>query len=475
MKVTIGEILRASGGRLMAGGPDRVIEHIALDSRRMEGADLFVPIIGEKTDGHRYIAGAFENGAEAAFTSEHDEIPEELIRWCGASDAHAARILIRVGDTVKALQDLGLYLRGKLNMPVVGITGSVGKTTTRELVSCALSGGLKVTATEGNSNGQLGVPVTLGRMDPDAQIAVMEMGMSEPGEMARIAAIAKPDIALITNIGVSHIENLGSRENIFKEKLHIADGFTEKNTLIVNGDDDWLCTLKGNTACRLITYGMKPGSDLTAKDIISDGKTTRFTLSFTMDGAPVEKEVCLNVPGDHNVMNAMAAVAAAMAAGVDADAAIAALLNFHGFRRRLQWVDAKAVKILDDSYNASPESSMAAARVLAETAGSGRRVMIFADMLELGAVAEGYHRDVCNYVDTLGLDELITIGQLAGKGAAQSRIRTNGRMPVHSFSDNAETIRALPSLLQKGDMVLVKGSNSMHLEEIVKYLQEMAL
>ena len=475
MRVTVREILEASKGRLLAGDPDRVVEHIALDSRRMEGADLFVPIIGEKTDGHRYIAGAFANGAEAAFTCEHDQIPPELEPWCGSGSPMTARVLIRVEDTVKALQGLGLYLRSRLSMPVVGITGSVGKTTTRELVSCALSGGLKVTATEGNSNGQLGVPVTLGRMDPAAQIAVMEMGMSEPGEMARIAAIAKPDVALITNIGVSHIENLGSRENIFKEKLHITDGFTDKNTLIVNGDDDWLSTLRGKTACRLITYGMKPGNDLTAKDIISDGQNTRFTLVLALDGVPVEKEVRLNVPGDHNVMNAMAAAAAAIAVGVDLDAAIAALLNFHGFKRRLQWVEAKDLLILDDSYNASPESSMAAARVLAETEGPGRRIMIFADMLELGAVAEGYHRDVCSYAEALGLDMLITIGQLAAKGAALSGIAEKKRMQVRSFSNNAEAIEALPSLLQKGDRVLVKGSNGMHLEEIVTFLRETAL
>ena len=475
MKVTVREILKATGGRLMAGDPDRTVEHIALDSRRMEGADLFVPIIGEKTDGHRYIVSAFENGAEAAFTSEHDSLTEELRRFCAPLVPSPSRELIRVEDTVKALQALGLYLRSRLNMPVVGITGSVGKTTTRELVSCALSGGLKVTATAGNSNGQLGVPVTLGRMDPYADIAVMEMGMSEPGEMARIAAIAKPDVALITNIGVSHIENLGSRENIFKEKLHIADGFTDKNTLIVNGDDDWLRTLKGRTACRLITYGLGPENDLRATDVTSDGRTTRFTLVMDLEGAPVQKEVCLNVPGDHNVMNAMAAVAAAVTAGVDADDAIAALLNFHGFKRRLQWVEGQSVRILDDSYNASPESSMAAARVLAETDCAGRRVMIFADMLELGAVAEGYHRDVCNYADTLGLDLLVTIGELAKNGAAQSRIAEKGRMPVRSFAHRAEAISALPGLLRAGDTILVKGSNGMHLEEVVSALREMVL
>ena len=475
MKITVREIVKATRGRLMAGDPGRTVEHIALDSRHMEGADLFVPIIGEKTDGHKYIINAFENGAEAAFTSEHDELTPELGQFCVPLVPSPSRELIRVEDTVKALQDLGLYLRSLFAMPVVGITGSVGKTTTRELVSCALSGGLKVTATEGNSNGQLGVPVTLGRMDPSADIAVMEMGMSEPGEMARIAAIAKPDIALITNIGVSHIENLGSRENIFKEKLHIADGFGEKNTLIVNGDDDWLSTLKGRTACRLITYGLQPGNDLTAKHVVSDGMTTRFTLVMDLDGVPVEKEVRLNVPGNHNVMNALAAAAAAVTAGVDLDAAIGALQKFRGFKRRLQWVDGKSVRILDDSYNASPESSMAAARVLSETACSGRRVMVFADMLELGGAAEGFHRDVCNYVNALGLDLLITIGRLAGKGADLSKAAKDGRMPVRSFANNAEAMEALPSLLQKDDYVLVKGSNGMHLEEIVSFLREMAL
>ena len=470
--ITVKDIVTAAGGRLLAGDPDAAVKNISLDSRHMEGADLFIPVIGEKTDGHRYISGAFANGAEASFTSEHDAVPEDLSAWCCGENGRA---LIRVENTVAALQAFGLFLRGRLHMPVVGITGSVGKTSTRELVSCALSGGLKVTATEGNSNGQLGVPVTLGRMDETADIAVMEMGMSEPGEMARIAAIAKPDIALMTNIGVSHIENLGSRESIFKEKLHIADGFTENNTLIVNGDDDWLSTLKGKTACRLITYGLKEGNDLRAKEIVSDGKSTRFLLQMNLKELSAEKEVRLNVPGEHNVMNAMAAVAAAVTAGVDADAAIGALLRYQGFKRRLQWLDAGALKILDDSYNASPESSMAAAKVLADTPCGGRRVMIFADMLELGAAAPKYHRDVCDFVSTLGVDALITIGRLAGAGAADSRLLTGSGMTLRSFENNAAAIAALPELIKGGDTVLVKGSNSMHLEEIVAALREMAL
>ena len=471
--VTVADLLAATGGTLLGGEAQTALEHISLDSRTMEGNDLFIPVIGEKTDGHRYIAGAFAAGAAASLTSRHDKVPEELAAFVQPASGEPPRALIRVDDTVQALQAFGLFLRSRLSMPVVGVTGSVGKTSTREMIACALSGGLSVTQTTGNSNGQLGVPVTLGRLDETADIAVMEMGMSEPGEMARIAAIARPDVAVMINIGVSHIENLGSREAIFREKLHITDGFTEDNTLIVNGDDDWLSTLKGRTRCRLVTYGLGPDNDLRAEDIRSDGQTTAFTL--VLRGGTVKKTVRLSVPGEHNVMNALAAVAVSQTAGVDTDAAIAALAGFHGFKRRLQWLDGRDVRILDDSYNASPESTKAAAKVLAETACAGRRVMIFADMLELGETAPRFHREVCDCAAALGLDLLITIGRLAGEGAGASEELRRRNTAYAGFADNAAAKAALPGLLRKGDTVLVKGSNGMHLEEIVRFLQETAL
>lgn len=467
--VTVNDIVTAVGGRLLCGGGDTVIENISLDSRSMKGADLFIPIRGENTDGHRYIAGAFSNGAAASFAAQDADLSDFLscggINFCDDN----TKAVIVVDDTVKALQSLGKYLRKRLDMPFVGITGSVGKTSTREMVAKALSAGLKVTSTQGNFNGQLGVPVTLGNMDDTANAAVIEMGMSEPGEMARIAAIARPDIAVITNIGVSHIENLGSRRAIFEEKLHITDGFTKDNTLIINGGDDMLSALKGKTLYRLITCGMEPDNDFYAYDIQPDGQGTSFELCINTDSVKAKKKVRLSVPGRHNVMNAMTAVAAAAALGVDTDKAIEALKEFKGFKRRLEWIKAACLTILDDSYNASPESAVAAARVLADSDTAGRRVCIFADMLELGAEAQRLHAGVCAEIASLKPDVFITIGELAAKGAALAKAK------AFSFADNGEAKEALPSILKKGDTVLVKGSNGMHLEEIVSFLRELIL
>ena len=462
--ITVKDIVTAAGGRLLAGDPDAAVKNISLDSRHMEGADLFIPVIGEKTDGHRYISGAFANGAEASFTSEHDAVPEELSAWCCGENGRA---LIRVENTVAALQAFGLFLRGRLHMPVVGITGSVGKTSTREMVSCALSGGLKVTATEGNSNGQLGVPVTLGRMDDTADIAVMEMGMSEPGEMSRIAAIAKPDIALMTNIGVSHIENLGSRENIFKEKLHIADGFTENNTLIVNGDDDILGRLEQAAyPFRIVKCGIGPENDVRAEMIVHEHGGSRFTAVFPDKRIPVT----LGVHGDHMIVDALLAFAAAEICGVDPAAAAEKLSAYSGYEGRQRIEELGGVSFICDYYNASPDSMKAALKVLSDLDCSGRRIAVLGNMNELGAEAPRFHREVGCFAAACGTDILLTVGEaakeIAAGAAGAADITGNaasaaGVKEICCFDDTDTCFEKLKEVLRPGDAVLLKASNSL--------------
>lgn len=220
-QITVKEILEATGGRLLCGSPDTPLDHVSIDSRTMKGNDLFVPLVGEKVDAHRFIGQAFDNGAAATFTSEHD-VMEDNRPW------------IRVSDTKRALQALGAWYRRRLKLPLVGITGSVGKTTTREMVACALSARYRVYKTPANHNSQVGVPITMTEISGQDEIGVIELGMSEPGELTVIAGIAQIQMAVITNIGITHIEQLGSQENIFREKLSIQDGLTEHGILFLS-------------------------------------------------------------------------------------------------------------------------------------------------------------------------------------------------------------------------------------------------
>lgn len=448
--ITIRDIVEATGGHLLCGSYDTPVRHVSIDSRKMQGDDIFVPIIGARSDAHQFIEGAFEAGAIAVFTSEHDAMADE-------------RPWIRVEDTVQALQDLGRECRKRLTMPLVGITGSVGKTTTREMAVAALSAGKRVFSTSGNSNGQLGVPLTLSEVDPQAEITVLEMGMSEPGEMARIADIARVEMAIFTNIGVSHIENLGSREKICREKMHITDGFGPGSVAILNGDDDLLAGYRGKLPFRTIFYGTGEDADFRASDIHRSGERTVFTLEAP-DG---EMVVSLQVPGTHNVLNALAALAAAAECGVPLEPAARKLEDFQGFQRRLQMLTRNGMTIIEDSYNASPESMRAALQVLAAAKTEGRRVAVLADMLELGPDAPLFHYQTGIYGASLSIDCFFTVGILSRHLA---RAVEESGIPVYSFDTNQAAAEALHSWLQPGDTLLLKGSNGMKLGEILKEL-----
>lgn len=240
--MTVKDVVKATGGRLLCGEEDLPLAHICIDSKKIKGGELFVPLVGERVDAHQFISQAIAAGAAAVLTSRHDAM-EDVHPW------------IRVEDTKKALQAIGSYYRDRLSLPLVGITGSVGKTTTREMVGAALSAGYRVYKTPGNYNSQVGVPITLSEITSQDEIGVLELGMSMPGEMTVIAQIARVDMAVITNVDVTHIEQLGSKENIFREKMAIQDGLKEGGVLFLNGDDPMLQKARAKAGCRSIYYG----------------------------------------------------------------------------------------------------------------------------------------------------------------------------------------------------------------------------
>ncbi len=336
--IRVKDLLNACGGALLCGDPAAPVTGIGWDSRKMRDGDLFVPLKGEKADGHRFIAQALANGAAATLTSEHG--PEDAAAW--ADGENAGKAWIAVPDTKKALQEIGRHYRNRLTLPLVGITGSVGKTTTKEMVAAALSAGLRVYKTAGNLNSQIGVPATLCGIGREDEAAVIELGMSEPGELTVIAQMACVDVAVITNIGVAHIEQLGSQENIFREKMTVQDGLKEGGVLLLNGDDPWLRDARAREGFRTVYYGTGENCGYRAEEIRLENGFPVFTAVCPPGGAAGERRripVRLGVMGAHQILNAMAALAAADLFGVPLEAAARSLGEFSGMKGRQQFHD----------------------------------------------------------------------------------------------------------------------------------------
>ncbi|MBQ2425815.1 MAG: UDP-N-acetylmuramoyl-tripeptide--D-alanyl-D-alanine ligase [Lachnospiraceae bacterium] len=454
--VFVRDLVEATGGKLLCGDPEASVARIKLDSRQVESGDLFVPIIGERVDGHKFIPQVLDLGAAAVLTSEHDEVPEECSKGAW----------IRVEDTKAALQDIGRYLRARLSLPLVGVTGSVGKTTTREMIAAALSAKYRVYKTPGNSNSQVGVPITISEISEQDEIGVIELGMSEPGELTVIAKIAKIDMAVITNIGITHIEQLGSRENIYKEKMTIQDGLREDGVLILNGDDDMLCSTKGKSGVKTVYYGIGSNCDFRAENInLNDGPAT-----FTAVHGEDRQEVVLGVMGMHNVMNALAAIAVCHENGMTMEEAAQGLKTFHGFKGRQQIHAGARYTILDDSYNASPASMKASLDVFKTLKQDSRHVAVLADMKELGDKVMEYHHEVGVHTAGTGVNFVITLGEACH--ALAEGVRSVSDISVVEFTDKEEMVSYLEANLADGDCVLFKGSNSMGLSAVAAHFIE---
>lgn len=474
---TCRDLVLATGGTLLMGKEDTPIRHISLDSRKMEGDDLFVPIIGENVDAHKFLCQAIGNGAAAVFTSRHrqpEEVRAAILKQCGDDisrmEAAMSAAWIGVEDTKRALQDFGIYCRSRQKLPLVGITGSVGKTTTREMIASALSAGFTVYKTPGNSNSQVGVPITIAAIPKQARIGVIELGMSEPREMTKIARIARVDCAVMTNIGVAHIEQLGSQDNILKEKLHIQDGMAEDGSLILNGDDRLLKSVIPMGNRRKILYGL-------AEDCQYRGEDLHFVNGYPVFTAVHGNErvtVRLRVMGSHMVSNALAALAVAHEYGIPMEAAAAKLEEFEGFKGRQQIFTLKGgITVIDDSYNASPVSMKAGLEVLGsmEPDGKGRKIAILADMKELGQDAPRFHREIGAYIAGHPVDQVVLLGGLAaeiGYGLDGSA----SPVPVVFCEELEQVGQWLYENLRQGDCVLFKGSNSMKLSQAVRHLEE---
>ena len=469
-KISVRDICNAAHGEIYSGNEKRAgevyVDNVTSNSKEVAKGTLFICVKGERTDGHKYIPQAVAQGAVCVLISEDmdcQDIPDEFY-------------FIKVSDTLKAFQAVAAWYRKRYEIPVIGVSGSVGKTTTKEMIACALSAGKNVVKTIGNKNSQLGVALMMFEIDKDTEIAVIEMGISEKGEMDRLTHIAAPETAVVTNIGVSHIANLGSRDNIRKEKLCITHGFENQGILYLCGNDDMLKNVTVDSpeisgTDRIIFYGSADNCNVCAYNIQNDGEKTSFDVNMENKASV---HVNLSVPGINNVQNACAALCIAAYYGVDLNKAAQRLSEYTPMAMRGQTYDINGAVIIDDTYNSSPDSVKSALNVLWDRKCGGKRIAVLADILELGEVSGELHSELGEYIsgaysDGKRTDVLITYGE-AAKHIADAAGKRDG-IEVMSFDSREDITEYLKARLNPGDVVLIKGSRGMKMDEIVNALK----
>ncbi len=427
---------------------DRALAGVTIDSRAVKEGDLFVAYRGERVDGYDYINKAFQNGAACCLA---ERAPED-----------APGPVIVVPDVQEALEDICIKLRESLSLPIVGVTGSMGKTSAKEMIWAVLSQRMKVLKTEGNLNNQIGVPMTLSRIRPEHEAAVVEMGISGFGEMRRLGRMVRPHIAVYTAIGHAHLEFLHDLDGVLRAKTEMLDFVDKDGLVIINGDDAKLREIKCTQ--RILSVGLGEGCDVRATDVRHvGGDKTACTIRY--GGRKIE--AVIPAYGRHLVYAALEGAAVGFAMGLSDEEICAGIAAYKTVGGRSAVTETGFATVIDDSYNANPEGMRSAIDSLAEL--KGRKVCIFGDMLEMGEDSESLHREVGRYAAEKGMDLVIACGEM-GRLIAQSA----GQIGKY-FASSEDIINALPELIRQGDTVLIKASRRMHFEtvaELVKRLGE---
>lgn len=455
-KITAEQIAGAVNSNIISGSATVTAQNISIDSRKLEAGSLFVPIRGEKYDGHQFITEAVGKGASIILTSKDEEYHFEGVT------------VIKVDDTLTALHKLASWYKSLFDVDFVAVTGSTGKTTTKNMIAAVLEKKFSVLKTPGNYNNQIGLPLTMMKLEEGHQVAVVEMGMSAIGEIKGLMDIVHPRISVITNIGTSHIELLGSRENILKAKLEIFDGMEDNAVGIINADDDLLSKDAKDLIIPVVSYGIQKG-DYRAANIKTAGE--KGTV-YTLKAEDQELKIIIPLPGRHNVYNSLAAIAVGRILGVGFEDIAEGLKNIKKEKMRLNiYTTAGGIKIIDDAYNASPDSMKAALEVLDEIA-LGRKIAVLGDMLEMGSFAEEGHRLVGEYVAQNKVDILITTGDNSvyiGYGAKEMGMDTEH---IYHLTSKEKAGQLLDKLVEENDTVLFKGSRGMRMEELASRIRE---
>lgn len=429
------------------------VSAIVTDSRRTSEGCLFVPIVGEKVDAHKFIPQVMEGGALATLS-------ERVLE-------NASFPYIVVESSLQAVKDIAEFYLEQLSIPVVGIIGSVGKTSTKEAIASVLKEKYRTLKTEGNFNNELGLPLTVFRLRDEDEIAVLEMGISDFGEMSRLAKIAKPDTAVITNIGTCHLEYLGDRDGVLKAKTEVFDYMNADGHIVLNGDDDKLRTVEEPQGIKPVYFGLDENSEVYADHIVSRG-LKGMTCTIHMGKEAFEADIPM--PGRHMVYNALAAAAVGKIYGLTQEQIKAGIESLEPISGRFRMLETENFLIVDDCYNANPMSMKASLDVLRD--GAGRRVAILGDMGELGKDEAALHEEVGAHAGTCGIDVLICVGELCSHMAKKAS-ETNPELQVIYEQDRESLLKKLSGYVQKGDTILVKASHFMRFEEVVGALQEM--
>lgn len=450
--MTVAELAKSVNGRIVTGEPQSMISSISTDSRNIRPGDFFIPIAGNIHNGHSFIEAAADAGASGWLTEYDDR-----------NNMRPGKTIIRVSSSLDALQSLGRHVRRTSRAKVVAITGSTGKTTTRMLFESIARHRFRTVAAPENFNNEIGVPLTLLMANRDTELIITEMAMRGLGQIADLCEIARPDIGCITNIGKTHYQLLGSEENIGKAKGEMAESLSEKAVLALNQDDAWTQTYRRLSKAKVITYGLTAEADIRADNIELVSGRPRFDLRINGKGVPVE----LGLLGRHNVYNALAAATISIAASIDLADIAAGLGQAQNQRMRLHdEMTADGIRIIDDCYNANPDSMHSAIALLSELE-ADRKVAVLGDMLELGEISEAEHAKIGAAVAAAHIDLLVTVGSEAASVADAAMCKGMAKDRVH-HSHNAESAtRFLINRLRPGDAVLIKASRGMHFEAIV--------
>lgn len=447
--ITIRDIIEITDGTTNFNIDENLeIKHISNDSREIKADSLYVALKGENLDGHKFVSSAIENGAVAALVEK----------------SSSSRDII-VDNTYKALKNIAMAYRNRFDIPFLSVTGSSGKTTTKDMLYYAVSSSLKTLRNLGNFNNEIGLPMTMYNLDSTYQCAILEMGMYTLGEIDYLAEIVRPNIAVITNVGVAHMQTAGSRENILKAKMEISNYMTESDTLIINGDNDMLKTInKENYKFKILTFGLESENDFSVISYQTEDTSMRIKAKFIDE----EVEYLLPTLGIHNIYNSLSALAVCKVMGLDMKKSAEGIASYAPSKYRMEIKQLSDKVLVEDFYNANPDSMKASIETFREVS-SNRKVGILADMLELGDISELSHKEIGNIAAQV-MDVLVCIGKEArfiGLGAEEAGF---DKANIYYYENNEQAIEKINSILKPGDKILMKGSRGMKLEEVAEII-----
>ena len=447
------ELLEATNGKLLNGNLDDEINNYKIDSREVKSGDFYIPIVGENVDGHRFINDTVKNNCSGFFVSNIDSIDIQKIK-----EVNKDIIIIEVEDTKKALVDIGIFNRNKhKDIEVVAITGSVGKTSTREIVSSVLLQQKNILVTEKNMNSYIGMPLMTLKLE-EQEMAVLEAGIDFVGEMDILNKLLVPDVAVVTNIGTSHIGKFGSQDIIFQEKTKIADGLKGKKILLLNGDDEYLRRYE-NPSVKILYYSIKD-----AKNIIINENTIEYdTLIYNK-----EEHIVVNALGNHNILNSLVAIKIGEIYNISVDKIKRGIFQYQNISRRMEKISFNNITIIDDTYNASP-SSMQSGLISIDEIKDKRKIAVLADILELGDYAKEIHLKMGKVFKDLKYDVLIAYGENMKYLIENAK---NYIKEVYYCKDSTEAEKKVREIMRENDVIYFKGSNSMFVNKIVDDLKK---